>query len=64
MDKMLETREVIYQINALFYGYADKDTWPESAKLFYNRIASVFGKVVISSGMKVEELKRILEEEI
>jgi hypothetical protein len=32
MDKMLETREVIYQLNALFYGYADKDTWPESAK--------------------------------
>jgi hypothetical protein len=28
MDKMLETREVIYQLNALFYGYADKDTWP------------------------------------
>jgi hypothetical protein len=53
---------VIQQINRLFYRYEDKDSWPESAKLFYNRMATVFAKIVIGSGMKPEELKRILEE--
>ena len=60
--RMDNTREAIHQINLLFYGYADKDSWPESAKLFYNRMATVFAKIVIGSGMKPEELKRILEE--
>jgi hypothetical protein len=48
---MNNTLEVIYQINMLFYGYEDKDSWPESAKLFYNRMATVFAKIVIGSGM-------------
>jgi hypothetical protein len=44
---MNNTLEVIYQINMLFYGYEDKDSWPESAKLFYNRMATVFAKIVV-----------------
>jgi hypothetical protein len=57
------TLEIMYLMSELFYG-EDKSDWPESAKLFYDRMAVAFVKLVIGSGMKVEELKRILEEEI
>jgi hypothetical protein len=51
-------------INDLFYGYPDKADWPEGAKLFYDRMADVFAKLVIGTGLKPDELKRILEEEL
>ena len=58
------TLEVIYLMNELFYGYEGKADWPESAKLFYDRMAVVFAKLVIHSGINAEELKRVLEKEI
>lgn len=58
------TLEVMYLMSELFYGYEDKSDWPESAKLFYDRMAVAFVKLVIGSGLTVDELKKILEEEI
>ena len=58
------TLEVIYLMNELFYGYEGKSDWPESAKLFYDRMVVAFAKVIVGTGVKPDELKRILEEDI
>ena len=57
------TQEVIYLLNELFYYCPDFDMWPESAKLFRERMMTIVGRFIHESRLSAEEIKRILEAE-